>query len=93
VILGGGAELGGQLLSGPPLGGNLPIPQGIIDAGLRLLPGQDPITGQMLPLHPHRRRRRRRALTATDRADIAFVTGILGKTAGKEIAAIIAART
>lgn len=41
----------------------------------------------------HRRRRRRRALTASDRADIAFIAGILGKVAGKEIAAIIAART
>jgi len=40
-----------------------------------------------------RRRRRRRALTASDRADIAFIAGILGKVAGKEIAAIIAART
>lgn len=49
----------------------------------------NPVTG--LPIR--RRRRRRRALTASDRADIAFVAGILGKTAGKEIAAIIAART
>lgn len=49
----------------------------------------DPRTG--LPFK--RRRRRRRALTASDRADIAFVAGILGKVAGKEIAAIIAART
>jgi len=40
-----------------------------------------------------RRRRRRRALTASDRADIAFIAGILGKAAGKDIAAIIAART
>lgn len=39
------------------------------------------------------RRRRRRALTASDKADIAFIAGILGKPAGKDIAAIIAART
>jgi len=40
-----------------------------------------------------RRRRRRRALTASDRSDIAFIAGILGPKAGKDIAAIIAART
>lgn len=40
-----------------------------------------------------RRRRRRRALTASDRADIAFLTGILGRPAGKELAVIIASRT
>lgn len=40
-----------------------------------------------------RRRRRRRALTASDRADIAFVTGILGAPAGKQFAMLIATRT
>lgn len=40
-----------------------------------------------------RRRRRRRALTASDRADIAFVAGILGAKAGKDFALIIATRT
>jgi len=40
-----------------------------------------------------RRRRRRRALTASDRADIAFITGILGTTAGKNFALLIATRT
>lgn len=40
-----------------------------------------------------RRRRRRRALTASDRADIAFIAGTLGKPAARELAAIIAART
>jgi len=39
-----------------------------------------------------KRRRRKRALTASDRADIAFLTGILGKTAGKELAIVIATR-
>lgn len=38
-----------------------------------------------------RRRRRKRALTASDRADIAFITSTLGKTAGANFAAIIAA--
>jgi len=40
-----------------------------------------------------RRRRRRRALTASDRADIAFIESILGKAAGKSFAMIIATRT
>lgn len=40
-----------------------------------------------------RRRRRRRALTASDKVDIAFVAGILGQKAGKDLALIIAART
>lgn len=39
-----------------------------------------------------KRRRRRRALTASDRADIAFIEGILGKSAGKSFAMIIAAK-
>lgn len=39
-----------------------------------------------------RRRRRRRALTASDRADIAFITGTLGTTAGKQFAMLIGAR-
>ena len=38
-----------------------------------------------------RRRRRKRALTASDRADIAFITATLGKPAGANFAAIIAA--
>lgn len=40
-----------------------------------------------------RRRRRRRALTASDRADIAFITGLLGTTAGKNFAMTVATRT
>jgi len=40
-----------------------------------------------------RRRRRRRALTASDRADIAFIAGLLGTTAGKNFALTIATRT
>jgi len=38
-----------------------------------------------------KRRRRKRALTASDRADIAFITATLGKAAGGNFAAIIAA--
>jgi len=40
-----------------------------------------------------RRRRRRRALTASDKADIGFIAGILGKPAGRDFAMIVAART
>lgn len=40
-----------------------------------------------------KRRRRRRALTASDRADIAFITGLLGPSAGKNFALTIATRT
>lgn len=39
-----------------------------------------------------RRRRRRRALTQSDRNDIAFITATLGATAGKQFAMIIASR-
>jgi len=38
------------------------------------------------------RRRRRRALTASDKADIGFIAGVLGKPAGRDFAMIIAAR-
>jgi len=40
-----------------------------------------------------RRRRRRRALTASDRADIAFIAGMLGTPAGKQFAMLIGSRT
>ncbi len=40
-----------------------------------------------------KRRRRRRALTASDKADIAFISGTLGKPAGRDFAMIVAART
>jgi len=38
-----------------------------------------------------RRRRRRRALTASDRADIAFISGTLGAKAGKDFAVTLVA--
>lgn len=40
-----------------------------------------------------RRRRRRRALTASDRADIAFIAGLLGPTAGKNFALTVVTRS
>lgn len=39
-----------------------------------------------------RRRRRRRALTMSDRNDIAFIAATLGAPAGKQFALIIASR-
>jgi len=39
-----------------------------------------------------KRRRRRRALTASDRADIGFIVGLLGPGAGKNFAVTLAAR-
>jgi len=52
------------------------------------IPGID-----LFPDGRRRRRRRRRALTASDRADIAFIAGLLGTTAGKNFALTIATRT
>lgn len=39
-----------------------------------------------------KRRRRRRALTASDKADIAFIVGLLGPGAGKQFSTTLAAR-
>jgi len=39
-----------------------------------------------------KRRRRRRALTASDRADIGFIVGLLGPAAGKQFSTVLAAR-
>jgi len=61
--------------------------QGLGIPGVDLFPGGG--DGALAP----RRRRRRRALTASDRADIAFIESILGKAAGKSFAMIIATRT
>lgn len=52
------------------------------------IPGID-----LFPDDKPRRRRRRRALTASDRADIGFITGLLGTTAGKNFAVVIATRS
>jgi hypothetical protein len=53
------------------------------------IPGFDLFGGEGKP----RRRRRRRALTASDRADIAFIAGMLGQPAGRQFAMLIGART
>lgn len=52
---------------------------------------QIPFTGGFLD-EKKKRRRRRRALTASDRADIAFITGLLGATAGKNFALTVVTR-
>lgn len=52
------------------------------------IPGVD-----LFPDDRPRRRRRRRALTASDRADIAFIAGLLGPTAGRNFAITVATRT
>ena len=52
------------------------------------IPGVD-----LFPDGRKRRRRRRRALTASDRADIGFITGLLGPSAGKNFAITIATRS
>ena len=41
---------------------------------------------------PVKRRRRRRALTASDRSDIAFIAGMISKAAAKDFAVQLAAR-
>lgn len=61
----------------------------VVGAGGPGIPGIDLFPDGEAP----RRRRRRRALTASDRADIAFIESILGKAAGKSFAMIIATRT
>ena len=57
-------------------------------AGSVGIPGID-----LFPDEKPKRRRRRRALTASDRADIAFIAGLLGPTAGRNFAITIATRT
>ena len=61
---------------------------GLLGTGGLGIPGVDLFPDGAKP----RRRRRRRALTASDRADIAFIESILGKPAGKSFAMIIATR-
>jgi len=74
-------------------------------AGTSLMSGPEQYPGQLRPTggdiegdwthiggHRRRRRRRRRVLTSSDRADIAFVAGMISKAAAKEFAVVIAAR-
>jgi len=72
ALLAGGAQVQGS----PTIGGTFATGADIeiiADTEFDL----DPLTGEITP--KKRRRRRRRMLTCADRADIAFVVGILGK--------------
>lgn len=71
---------GRALLTGAGIGSLVPGAAGFGIPGIDLFPDRK------------RRRRRRRALTASDRADIGFITGLLGKAAGKEFSIVIATR-
>lgn len=96
ALLGVGTELGMGLIPGDPMALDVAI-----GGGSR---GQTAMASPGAPsgYHYHMvngvwkmskiRRRRRRTLTASDRADIAFIAGVLGKPAAREVAAIIAAR-
>lgn len=57
-----------------------------------VLPGGGARAPRTFTLERVKRRRRRRALTASDRADIAFIAGLLGPAAGSKFAAIIGAK-
>jgi len=77
-----------------PLARRAALPVAAGAAGSLALGGGLGIPGvDLFPDELKRRRRRRRALTASDRADIAFIESILGKAAGKSFAMIIATRT
>lgn len=84
--LGAGAafEAGGNLFDDAPL------------QGPRIPGVPDELQGLGRPFgfgrRGERRRRRRRALTASDRADIAFVAGMISKAAAKDFAVQLAAR-
>ena len=68
---------------------------GAIGAASSLVPspsGGGEFFGDLFGGDKPRRRRRRRALTASDKADIAFISGTLGKPAGRDFAMVVAAR-
>jgi len=74
------------------------VPRGALTAGAGAAGGvalADPAGGLLPNIFGDegrpRRRRRRRALTASDRADIAFISGTLGKAAGDRFAVSLVA--
>lgn len=87
-LAGAGAEVGARALPGETqlLGGGGFVQGPFIDAPFREL--KQRFAGE----EPSRRRRRRRALTASDRADIAFIAGMISKAAAKDFAVQLAAR-
>ncbi len=87
LIARAGAGLRGGLLGTPTRAALTGAAVGSVLPGLGI-PGVD-----LFPEEKNKRRRRRRALTASDRADIGFITGLLGPTAGKNFAITIATRS
>lgn len=87
LIARAGAGLRSGLVGTPTRAAITGIGAGTLLPGLGI-PGVD-----LFPDEKKRRRRRRRALTASDRADIGFITGLLGPTAGKNFAITIATRS
>jgi len=88
ALLGGGAAVGQALLGDgdPQLGGaGMPQLSGVVlnERGQRI-----DHHGKVI-----RRRRRRRALTASDKADIGFIVGLIGPKAGERFAVALGARS
>ena len=70
------------------------VPKGIIPGiGIGTLVPDFGIPGFGGDDEKKRRRRRRKALTASDRADIAFIEATLGKAAGRSFAMLVVSRT
>lgn len=91
-MLGLGAASGaGFAVVDQSLGGAASSPS-ILGPGSRLI-GHGPMQLDRFGHEIHRRRRRRRALTASDKADIAFIAGTLGKPAGAQFAVGLATRS
>jgi len=89
-----GASMPGWLASAVRLLVGSPARALATGAGLGTLLPDIGIPGiDLFPNGKPRRRRRRRALTASDRADIAFIAGMLGQPAGRQFAMLIGSRT
>jgi len=92
IAQGAGISLGfeaGQRAFGDDPGREIAAGSGGTFTGRTLV--RNPVTGVFE--EKRKRRRRRRALTASDRADIAFIVGLLGPTAGKNFAVTLAGRS
>lgn len=80
-----------RLLAGTPARAGLTgLGVGSLVPDIPGIPGLDILGGGE---EKKRRRRRRRALTASDRADIGFIVGLLGPAAGKQFAITIVTKT
>lgn len=89
-----------MLAGGAAVGTGFTVAEGFIDPGGSGVGGSGFLAGAPRALQgalgfggsATKRRRRRRALTASDRADIAFIVGLLGPAAGKNFAVTLAGR-